>query len=133
MFARCYGGHIRLGSERVDDSPRSRPRRRPCKQRRPIRPGRRRTDIPMRSKNRSVAMLTGGLAALATPAAIAVADEPVADAPAGGGGRLHAALHDEPTMRSEMRDHLHDRLVRAHKRLTRRAGERHRDAHLWSN
>src|SRR4051812_26226840 len=67
---------------------------------------------PLRTTNRSIAML-GAAGALAGPAAIALADEPTeatADA-----ATLRAAIGDEPTVRAEMRGHLHDRLLRRHK------------------
>src|SRR3954469_9557833 len=83
----------------------------------------------MRSTNRSIALL-GATSALVAPTAIALADEPAADA---GHGPLRAVLDKQPTVRSAMRDHLHDRLVRSRRRLSRRAGERHADANVWSN
>ena len=82
----------------------------------------------MRNRTRSLALL-GAASALATPAAIALADEPAADGPA---GTIRPELGDA-SVRAEMRDHLHDRLVRQYDRLSRKAGDRDRSAHLWSN
>jgi hypothetical protein len=83
----------------------------------------------MKTTPRSIAML-GAAGALAGPA-LALADEPATPA---GNDTLHAGLGDAPTVRADMRGHLHDRLLRRHRRLTRALGDgRNRDAHVWSN
>ena len=83
----------------------------------------------MRQTTRSIAML-GATGALATPAAIALADTPRDATPAPG--HLHAQLAGA-TVREQMRGAEHDRLLRRHRRLSRAAGEHHADARFWSN
>ena len=84
----------------------------------------------MKTKNRSLAML-GAAGALAAPAsAIALADEP---APATGPGTLRAEFDGSPTARADMRDHMHDVLLRRDHRLAKQAGAKRSNAHLWSN
>jgi hypothetical protein len=82
----------------------------------------------MTTKHRSIAVL-GAAGALAGPA-LALADEPATPAAT---DTLHAKLGDAPTVRADMRGHLHDRLLRQHRRLARAAGERNRDARFMSN
>jgi hypothetical protein len=79
---------------------------------------------------RSFAVL-GAAGALGAPTAIALADEPPA-APADG-GILRAELAGNRSVRSEMRGHQHDGLLRSHRRLSRLAREKHPDARFWSN
>src|SRR4051812_43245908 len=82
----------------------------------------------MTTKHRSIAVL-GAAGALAGPA-LALADEPATPAAT---DTLHAELGDALTVRADMRGHLHDRLLRRHRRLARAAGERNRDARFMSN
>jgi hypothetical protein len=85
----------------------------------------------MRS-TRTLAVL-GAAGALGTPTAMALADEP-----AGGAAEpfspaavpLHPHLAGEPTVRAQMRGHMHERLLRTYRRV---ADEPRRDARFWSN
>jgi hypothetical protein len=80
---------------------------------------------------RKLAVL-GAAGALGTPTAIALADEPVSSAavPAGTTAPLHAPLADAPTVRSQMRGHEHDRLLRRYRRIAERPRA---EARFWSN
>jgi hypothetical protein len=83
-------------------------------------------------RSRKLAVL-GAAGALGTPTAIALADEPAgsaADLPAPAATPLHARLADDPTVRSQMRDHQHERLLRAYRRA---ADKPSADARVWSN
>src|SRR3954453_19350979 len=65
-----------------------------------------------------------GAAALSAPTAVAPAAAPP----------LRATLPGAPSVRSQMRDHQHARLLRIHDRLARRADEKEAgDVRLWSN
>ena len=77
--------------------------------------------------------LAGAAGVLTTPAAIAMGADPVAAPGADAAGHLRAELADHPTVRAQMRGAEHERLMRRYRRLARAAGERHRDARLWSN
>ena len=77
--------------------------------------------------------LAGAAGVLTTPAAIAMGADPVAPPAANEAGHLRAELADHPTVRAQMRGAEHDKLLRRYQRLARAAGERHRDARLWSN
>jgi hypothetical protein len=67
-----------------------------------------------------------------TPAAIALAADPV-QTPATGAGTIRAELADHPTVRAHMRSVQHARLLRRYRRLAKAAGEHRNEAHLWSN
>jgi hypothetical protein len=84
----------------------------------------------MRS-TRKLAVL-GAAGALGTPTAIALADEPVSSAAVSAGttAPLHAPLADAPTVRSQMRGHEHDRLLRRYRRV---ADKPQAGARFWSN
>lgn len=73
----------------------------------------------------------GAAGALGAPAAVALAQEP--EAPAGP-GTLRASLSDEPTVRAEMRDHQHERLLVRYRQAVRRVDrEPSGAARFWSN
>jgi hypothetical protein len=83
----------------------------------------------MNTKQRSIALL--GAAGALTGPALALADEPATPAAT---DTLHAELDGTPTVRADMRDHQHDRLLHKHRRLTRALGAHpKRSAHVWSN
>jgi hypothetical protein len=85
----------------------------------------------MNTKNRSLAVLGAATVVGGPAAAIAPADTP--PPAAAGPDTLHAAIADAPTVRADMRGHMHDVLLRADRRLARRSGEDRRHARLWSN
>jgi hypothetical protein len=82
----------------------------------------------MDTKHRPIAVL-GAAGALTAPA-LALADPPATPTAT---DTLHAELGDAPTVRADMRGHQHDVLLRRHRRLSRRAGERHAEARFWAN
>src|SRR4051812_25377550 len=85
---------------------------------RPAPEGGRPSPMPATTK---IALL--GAAALSAPTPIAAAATP-----------LRATLPGAPSVRSQMRDHQHDRLLRIHDRLAQRADEKEAaDVRLWSN
>src|SRR4051794_33473519 len=67
-----------------------------------------------------------------TPAAIALAADPVGT-PAAGPDTIRAELADHPTVRAQMRSLQHDRLLRRYRRLAKAAGEHRNEARFWSN
>jgi hypothetical protein len=82
--------------------------------------------------SRKLAVLSAA-GALGTPTAIAVAGDPVSSAaaePPASAVPLHAPLAGKPTIRSQMRDHQHERLLRAYRRLADRPAS---GARFWSN
>lgn len=74
----------------------------------------------------------GALGAAASPTAIALADQPAAPAAAAprAVAPLHAHLAGAPTVRSQMRDNQHTRLLRTYRRV---ADAPDRSARFWSN
>ena len=83
------------------------------------------------AKTKTLAVL-GAAGALTVPPALAA--EPATTEPTPNASVLRAALSGEPTARSSMRDHAHDRLLRRHKRALERIDrEQPREARIWSN
>ena len=79
---------------------------------------------------RSLAIV-GAVGAMASPAAIALADEAPAELVVPpDASELRAPLAGAATVRTDMREHEHDRLLRTHRRL---AGKRVPEARIWSN
>jgi hypothetical protein len=82
--------------------------------------------------NKKTMALAGAAGVLTTPAAIALAADPVAT-PATGPNTIRAELVDHPTVRAQMRSVQHDRLLRRYRRLAKAAGEHRNEAKFWSN